>query len=41
MINPDYKMRPSAKECLKYKYFKTIRKSSMKITSALLRMKEF
>ncbi|CAD8157296.1 unnamed protein product [Paramecium octaurelia] len=41
MINPDHKMRPSAKECLKYKFFKTIRKSSMKITSALLRVKEF
>ncbi|CAD8078153.1 unnamed protein product [Paramecium primaurelia] len=41
MINPDHKMRPNAKECLKYKFFKTIRKSSMKITSALLRIKEF
>jgi len=41
MINPDSKMRPSAKECLKFKFFKTIRRSSMKITSALLRVKEF
>ncbi|CAD8085524.1 unnamed protein product [Paramecium primaurelia] len=41
MINPDFKMRPSAKECLKFKFFKTIRRSSMKITSALLRVKEF
>lgn len=41
MINPDHKMRPNAKECLKYKFFKSIRKSSMKITSALLRIKEF
>ncbi|CAD8094453.1 unnamed protein product [Paramecium sonneborni] len=41
MINPDPNQRPDAKECLKFKYFKTIRKSSMKITSALLRIKEF
>ncbi|CAD8181699.1 unnamed protein product [Paramecium octaurelia] len=41
MINPDPKLRPSAKECLKFKYFKSIRRSSMKITSALLRVKEF
>ena len=41
MLNPDPKMRPSAKDCLKFKFFKTIRRSSMKITSALLRLKEF
>ncbi|CAD8098004.1 unnamed protein product [Paramecium sonneborni] len=30
MINPDPKMRPTAKECLKFQFFKTIRRSSMK-----------
>lgn len=41
MLDRGNKQRPTAKDCLKYKFIKSIRRSSMKIASTLLKLKEF
>ncbi|CAK72533.1 unnamed protein product (macronuclear) [Paramecium tetraurelia] len=41
MLNQNESARPSAKECLQHSFFKTIHQSSLKVTGALLRAKNF
>ncbi|CAD8138220.1 unnamed protein product [Paramecium pentaurelia] len=41
MLNQDERARPSAKECLQHDFFKSIKQSSLKVTGALLRAKNF